>query len=46
MAWARALREQIDWGQVADAVGEDPFGQAFLHLLTGLSIIEGDTDAV
>lgn len=45
LAWSRALREQIDWAQVAAAADGNPFGEAFLHLLKGLAIIEEDTDA-
>ena len=37
---ARALREQIDWGQVRREAEGDPFADAFLHLITTLRIIE------
>jgi hypothetical protein len=35
---ARALREQIDWPHVRQAVGDDPFGEAFLLLVERLGV--------
>jgi hypothetical protein len=43
---ARALREQVDWEQVATAVGENDFAAVFLVLLERLGIIEPDAAAV
>lgn len=44
LAWARALREQIDWQRVAREVAEDPFGRAFLGLAADLGISEEADD--
>ena len=38
---ARALREQVDWAQVRDAVAQNDFGVAFLFLLDRLGIVAG-----
>ncbi|MGY1722999.1 nucleotidyltransferase family protein [Blastococcus sp. SYSU DS0533] len=38
---ARALREQVDWGQVAAEVAENDFAVVFLHLLDRLEIVPG-----
>jgi hypothetical protein len=35
---SRALREQIDWGHVAERTEESPFAKAFFTLLEGLQI--------
>jgi hypothetical protein len=35
---ARAVREQIDWSRVREAVADNPYGSAFLYLLDRLSI--------
>ncbi|HWU23943.1 MAG TPA: nucleotidyltransferase family protein [Nocardioides sp.] len=40
LAWARALREQVDWARVVSEVGEDPFGRAFVGLAADLGIYE------
>ena len=42
---ARALREQVDWGQVATATAASPYAHAFLGLLADLGIIEPDSEA-
>jgi hypothetical protein len=39
LAIARALREQIDWGQVRAATSSSPFARAFFVLLDGLDIL-------
>ncbi len=36
---ARAVREQVDWGEVDALTSESPFAQAFLFLLRRLDII-------
>jgi putative nucleotidyltransferase-like protein len=36
---ARALREQVDWAQVAEAVDDNPFAVVFLLLLDRLGIV-------
>jgi hypothetical protein len=42
---ARALREQVDWRQVADETAQSPYAEAFLFLARRLDIItEGGTD--
>ena len=40
---ARALREQIDWGEVEDRSCSSPFARAFFTLGEGLGIIERQT---
>ncbi|GAB3866911.1 nucleotidyltransferase family protein [Nocardioides maradonensis] len=45
LAWARSLREQIDWESVSRKVGDNPFGQAFLGLVEALGIRGGGDDA-
>lgn len=37
---ARAVREQVDWGVVAEQTRDNPFAVAFLFLLERLAIIE------
>ena len=38
---ARALREQVDWAEVAARTGESPYARAFLVLLDGLGVVRG-----
>jgi len=38
LSYARALREQVDWCELATAVGESPFARAFLYLTDALAI--------
>jgi hypothetical protein len=45
LAIARALREQIDWGQVRSATASSPFARAFFVLLEGLEILPQARDA-
>ena len=40
---ARALREQIDWGEVAERTQHSPFARAFLYMLTELGIRDEPT---
>jgi hypothetical protein len=43
----RALREQVDWGQVAEETADSPYAYALMELLRRLGVIEpreGDTD--
>ena len=42
---ARALREQVDWGQVRSATESSPFARAFFVLLEGLEILAPHGDA-
>lgn len=37
---ARALREQVDWSEVAERVRASPYARAFMVLLEGLGIAE------
>jgi hypothetical protein len=37
---ARALREQVNWGEVRDRTAESPFARAFFVMLTGLGVVE------
>lgn len=39
----RALREQVDWGEVADRVVGNPYAEAFLFLLERLAVAPGGT---
>jgi hypothetical protein len=39
LEWARALREQIDWRDVADRSCSSPFARAFLELLVELDVV-------
>lgn len=39
---ARALREQIDWTFIRARSGSSPFAQAFMTLVEGLGIAEGE----
>ena len=39
LEWARALREQIDWRDVAERSCSSPFARAFLALLLELDVI-------
>ena len=43
LAISRALREQVDWGQVRRRTQDSPFARAFFVLLEGLGIIEPGT---
>jgi hypothetical protein len=38
LAYARSLREQVDWAELAAAVRESPFARAFLYLASALDI--------
>jgi hypothetical protein len=40
---ARAVREQVDWDEVAAAVAGNPFAEVTLDLLTRLGVITGRT---
>lgn len=42
---ARALREQIDWGDVRARTEHSPFARTFLTLVAELGITNGDLDA-
>ncbi len=39
---ARALREQVDWDEVARRTAANPFARAFLFLLGELGVVAGD----
>jgi hypothetical protein len=39
LEWARALREQIDWGVVARRTCESPFARTFLYMLQELGVL-------
>ena len=39
LEWARALREQIDWRDVAERSGSSPFARAFFALLVELAVV-------
>ena len=41
LATARALREQIDWGEVFDRTRESPYARGFFALLGELEIVDG-----
>lgn len=41
---ARALREQIDWGDVRRRTGDSPFAKAFFTLIEELEIVNLDGD--
>jgi len=36
---ARALREQVDWEEVARRTADSPYARAFLTLLDGLGVV-------
>ncbi len=38
---ARALREQVDWDEVAGRTTDSPYARAFLVLLDGLGVVPG-----
>ena len=38
LAYARSLREQVDWYELAESVRQSPFACAFLHLARTLEI--------
>jgi hypothetical protein len=40
LEWTRALREQIDWGEVRARSEASPFARAFFTLVEGLGIVE------
>jgi hypothetical protein len=40
LTYARSLREQVDWSDVARRVGESPFARTFLVLLDELGVVE------
>ena len=40
LSYARALREQIDWGEVRARSEASPFARAFFTLVEGLGIVE------
>jgi hypothetical protein len=40
LTYARALREQVDWSDVARRVGDSPFARTFLVLLDELGVVE------
>lgn len=46
LEWARSLREQIDWADVAERTRESPFARTFLHLLHDLEVLDASTDGV
>lgn len=39
LAVVRALREQVDWPQVAEEVGDSPYARSFLRLAADLDLI-------
>src|SRR3954447_21314465 len=39
LAIARAVREQVDWGDVRDRTAESPFARAFFTIVEGLGIV-------
>lgn len=43
LTYARALREQVDWSEVADRVSASPFARAFLVLLKELGVLEPES---
>jgi Nucleotidyl transferase of unknown function (DUF2204) len=40
LSYARALREQIDWDEVAERTATSPFARAFFTLVEGLGVVE------
>ena len=40
LEWSRALREQIDWGEVRARTEASPFARAFFTLVEGLGIVQ------
>jgi hypothetical protein len=40
LEWARALREQIEWGEVRTRTEASPFARAFFTLVEALGIVE------
>ncbi len=42
---ARAVREQVDWDEVADAVADNDFAVVSLDLLARLGVVTGQTSA-
>ncbi len=42
---ARALREQIDWGELHERVRPSPYAEAFFTLVRGLGIAPGHDDS-
>jgi len=40
LEWSRALREQIDWGDVRARTEASPFARAFFTLVEGLGVVE------
>ena len=43
---ARALREQVDWGDVWDRTRESPFARTFFAMLRELEILDADPSGV
>lgn len=43
---ARALREQINWEQLAERTGKSPFARAFFLLADGLGVADSGSSAI
>jgi hypothetical protein len=43
LEWARALREQIDWGDVRRRTEASPFAKAFFTLVEALGIVDAES---
>jgi hypothetical protein len=39
LEWARALREQIHWHEIAERSSSSPFARAFLELLVEVDVV-------
>jgi predicted nucleotidyltransferase len=42
LEWARAIREQVDWREVAVRTAESPFARTFLSMLDELDIVDAE----
>lgn len=40
LEWARALREQIDWGEVRTRTEASPLAKAFFTLVESLGVVD------
>jgi predicted nucleotidyltransferase len=43
LEWARAIREQVDWREVAARTADSPFARTFISMLDELEIVEPGT---
>jgi len=44
LEWARSIREQVDWDDVARRTAESPFARTFLAMLDELEVVPSDQD--